>query len=282
MYQNIILPRTKTNLVGYDWKVAEAKAVVCLVHGIGEHAGRYDRVGEVFRKNEIALVSMDLRGHGMSPGTRGHAAPRCAILQDINRLIEYAQKQYPNTPLVLYGHSLGGNIVLDYRRRGKYRLLPDSYLVTSPWIVIQRKISKSLYHLAGMIAKVKPDFQMKTKINPTVLGNQEVIHQQGNTELLHDKISVQTALDGFSIANSLLQNILPIQGDNIVKKMLLMHGGGDQVCLPAGSRMIATLEKESCEYQEWDGLFHEIHNGSSNSKGDEVIESMVDWIKKSF
>ena len=59
-----------------------------------------------------------LRGHGRSQGVRGACAPRKEVLKDIDALIEYAQAFYPGVPIVMYGHSMGGNITLDYRARG--------------------------------------------------------------------------------------------------------------------------------------------------------------------
>ena len=70
MYENFRLLESENKLVGYQWEISQPLAVVCLIHGIGEHAGRYDRIGEAFKKAGIAMVGMDLRGHGLSSGKR--------------------------------------------------------------------------------------------------------------------------------------------------------------------------------------------------------------------
>ena len=278
MYRNFQLAGSEANLIAYEWKIEKPKYVVCLIHGIGEHAGRYDRTGEAFKKSEIAMVGMDLRGHGLSSGKRGHAAPRISILNDIDRLMEYIQNEYLEIPIILYGHSLGGNIALDYRRRGTYRSIPEGYIITSPWIILQQKIPGYLLFLTKRIAQVKPDFQMSSKINPEVLGNVNIIAEQENQHLVHGKISVRTALDGVEIADALVNDKLEIGEPETLKPLLLMHGNADKICAPEGSRKLAELEKDLCRYIEWEGLYHEIHNGSPTDDGMDVIQSMIDWI----
>lgn len=279
MYRNFKL-ESDTELIGYEWKGNKPRFVVCLVHGIGEYAGRYDRTGEVFKEAGIAMVGMDLRGHGLSTGTRGHASPRESVLRDVDRLVEFAQREYPDIPVFLYGHSMGGNIALDYRRRGTYRNVPAAYIVTAPWIILQRQIPGYLYRFALMMSKIKPDFQMSSKINPETLGNVEIISKQEDKHLIHGKISVKTALEGLEIAGLLMNDSLKPQGEEPLKPMLLMHGDADMVCDPEGSRILAQLEKDRCSYMEWKGMYHEIHNGGQKSDGMEVILTMADWIHR--
>lgn len=278
MYRNFEL-ESEIKLAGYQWKCDCPEYVVCLIHGIGEHAGRYDRTGEAFNEAEIDMVGVDLRGHGHSPGTRGHTSPRSDVLADIDRLMEYIKKEYHELPVFIYGHSMGGNIALDYRKRGRYRNAPAGYIISSPWILLQRKIPKYLYLFALGMSKVKPDFRMRAKIKPEQLGNAEIILKQGDFHLVHDSITVKTALEGLEIAELLMNDRLETKGDEQLRPMLLMHGDADMICDPEGSRILARLEKESCSFIEWPGLYHEIHNGSPDSDGMEVIRAMIDWIR---
>jgi alpha-beta hydrolase superfamily lysophospholipase len=225
------------------------------------------------------MIGMDLRGHGLSSGTRGHTAPRIDVLNDIDLMIQYAQARNPNTPIFLYGHSMGGNIALDYRKRGKNRLTPKSYIITSPWLVLQRKIPFYLYGFSKLMSMVKPDFRMNTEINPAVLGNVEIIMKQENQHLVHGSITVKTALEGLAAADELLHGGAEAAGGQDLRPFLLMHGDLDKICSPDGSRKLAELEKERCTYIEWEGLYHEIHNGNSESDGMEVIKAMLNWIQ---
>lgn len=72
----------------------------------------------------MAVLALDLRGHGDSVEKKGHCAPRREVLEDVSSLLEYAAEKYPGRKIVLYGHSMGGNITLDYRARGRLNHMP--------------------------------------------------------------------------------------------------------------------------------------------------------------
>jgi acylglycerol lipase len=86
------------------------KAVICLVHGLGEHTGRYAHVAAALNAAGYALLGCDLRGHGKSGGPRGHTPSYDTLMDDIGRLLDEAAARYPDQPQFLYGHSLGGNL----------------------------------------------------------------------------------------------------------------------------------------------------------------------------
>ena len=135
MYETFLLRQTpKGNIEGQHWPAEDPSHVVCIVHGIGEYGGRYDRVATEFNKAGYAVIAMDLRGHGHSMNRWGHCAPRKNVLDDVSALITYAQLTYKDVPIILYGHSMGGNIGLDYRCRGGMNDVPSAYIITAPWI----------------------------------------------------------------------------------------------------------------------------------------------------
>ncbi|MDF2653613.1 MAG: hypothetical protein K0R19_87 [Bacillota bacterium] len=280
MYSRFELHNNQVELAGHEWRPEDPKAAVCMIHGIGEHAARYDRVGKCFMEYRLGLMGIDLRGHGLSAGKRGHTAPRTEILQDVDLLIDYARENYPGLPIILYGHSMGGNIALDYRRRGKHRSLIKACVITSPWLVLQRKIPWYLYQFSRTMAVFMPDFTMNAKIKSEDLGNSGILSVQENKHLMHGKITVRTALDGFDTADALLKQQLPSDDSTVPKPFLLMQGDADKICDPEGSRRLARVEGENCTYLEWPGLFHEIHNGGAESDGSEVISTMAEWVLK--
>lgn len=101
-----------TNLSCYEWPVDHARAVVVVVHGMAEHAARYGRFAASLNDNALAVVSMDLRGHGqtVSGGAKGWFAKKGgwqAVLGDIGQLSQWAQEKYAGRPVVLFGHSMG-------------------------------------------------------------------------------------------------------------------------------------------------------------------------------
>lgn len=277
--KNFILHRENDyKLTGYKWDIEDPVKTVCLIHGIGEHAGRYDRLAEAFNRQKIAVFAMDLRGHGMSDGKRGDCAPRRSVLGDIDALIEEAKRLHPDRPTVIYGHSMGGNISLDYRNRGKYNGDIAGYVISAPWIKLVRSVPKPLYILVKTAAKAVPEMTISSSVDTSVLGNPANNKKYEKDPLVHKKISLRCAIDGFDIGNALYEDTHQIAGEGRKRPMLLMHGQCDKICDIAGSDKVAENQKATCKYIRWQGLYHEIHNGGPESDGSEVIQTAANWI----
>lgn len=281
MFDNFILRKLKEgNIAGYIWPVEDPKAVVCIVHGIAEYAGRYERVAQAFNARDIAVVSMDHRGHGLSMNKRGHCAPREDVLEDITEMIRYAQDRYPGKPIVIYGHSMGGNIGLDYRYRGELNDAASGYIITGPWLRLVRSTPKPLVALVRLGAKIAPTVTISAGVDQSKLGNPESVAAYTNPEMLHNQISIATALDGILIGEAIEKGTNETNGRGEEIPLLLMHGDDDFICDVNGSRNLAArLGKAGlpCEYVEWPGYYHEIHNGGPDHTGDEVIEKIISW-----
>lgn len=280
MYENFCLKtaaKPQQKIAGYRWDVQDPGCVVCIVHGIGEHAGRYERMASCMQEAGFAVLSMDLRGHGISFGKRGHCAPRKEVLADVDDLLLYAEKAYPGKPLILYGHSMGGNITLDYRKRGEHNQLPAGYIVSAPWVQLVRPVTGPLYRTVKTLAKLAPSLTISSGVSSDDLGNPEKVGDYERDPLVHKKISMLCAADGFDTGSAMAEGRLEDNGGAAGIPLLLMHGSDDKICSTEGSRKVAAIEP--CEYVEWPGLYHEIHNGGTESTGDEVIEKIIQWIQ---
>jgi alpha-beta hydrolase superfamily lysophospholipase len=271
-------PKSKIQLKGYAWDLQNPRYVMCIIHGLGELAGRYDRMNDYLAKAGVASVSMDLRGHGRSGGVRGHCAPRKLVLGDIDRLIEKAQELYTGVPMVFYGHSLGGNIALDYKTRGRLNNVPAAYIISAPWLILKEPPSAGLLRMVSVLSKVAPSLTIKSAIDERILGHPDSVKPYKDNPLVHDKISMLTAIEGLQIGEAIVNGTLEDNGGSRGKPWLLMHGTDDKICDIEGSRALYKRAPENCTFIPWEGLFHEIHNGNETSRGDEVIEKMVAWI----
>ncbi|MFT7603149.1 MAG: acylglycerol lipase, partial [Saprospiraceae bacterium] len=96
-------------IFGKEWKTENPKAVIALVHGFGEHCMRYDAMANYYNRKGYAMIGYDRRGHGQSTGPRGFTPNFEAYLDEVAALIEAGKKRYPGKPIILYGHSMGGN-----------------------------------------------------------------------------------------------------------------------------------------------------------------------------
>lgn len=283
MYDNFLLKHFDQKggqITGYSFDAPEPKAVICIVHGIGEHAGRYSRVADEFNSEGFAVCAMDLRGHGLSSGVRGDCAPRADILSDVDDLITWARAKYgTELPLFLYGHSMGGNIVYDYKCRGNLNMLVKGFIISAPWIKLVRPIPKSQYNFLKVISKVLPGIKVSSAVNEEDLGNPKSVGEYKTHPLVHDKITIRCVLEGIETGAKLQSGNMPNNGGATGKPILLMHGTEDKICDISGTDEAQKHEDANCKYIRWEGLKHEIHNGGKDSLGDEVITETVNWLK---
>ena len=281
MYDKFVLRSLAEGIIrGYSWHLEDPEKVICIVHGIGEYGGRFDRVAEAFRDKNMAVCALDLRGHGESLGKRGDCAPRNSVLDDVSELLRYAEEKYPGKPLVLYGHSMGGNIVLDYRARGEMNDHPAGYIISAPWVRLVRPVPPLLYKAVKLLSRIAPSFTIGSDINEANLGNPEKVKPFKDNPMVHNRISALCAVDGFDKGIGFEDGTAEDDRRAANIPTLLMHGSEDRICDVNGSRRIAErlqAQGDDLTNIEWEGLFHEIHTGNETSTGDEVIAEMVGW-----
>jgi len=245
------------------------KAVVCLVHGLGEHAGRYAHVGEAFAKAGYALVGFDERGHGKSGGARGHTPTYDAMMDDIEALLAQAAARYPKLPMFLYGHSMGGNQVINFALRRKPAL--KGVIATGPWLKIAFEPPALQMTLGRTMNKIAPGFTQKSGLETASLSrDRKIVDAYNNDPLVHDKISARLFVSmydaGLWAFDHAAEFPLPL---------LLMHGSGDRITSAEASREFAERAGKKATWHAWDGLYHEIHNEPEKAK---VLETMVEWM----
>ena len=280
MYTNFNFDKRENHIVGYHFACENPTRVMCLVHGIGEYAKRYERMAGFLNEASIGVISMDLRGHGLSEGKRGHTAPRASVLKDIDALIEYAQEMYPDIPITLFGHSMGGNLVLDYLMQGGKNDVPSSYVVSAPWIELADAVPKSLHSVMKILTKIVPKFSINSGCDESKLGNLNYVRPYKSDEKIHDKITVQCALECYDTGMEIESgtHINNHRSDNT--PLLLMHGDKDMICSVEATRNVAARFKDRHDFQyiEWQGYYHELHNGSPDYTGEEPIKKVIDFI----
>ncbi|PXX97900.1 lysophospholipase [Marinifilum breve] len=249
----------------------DVKAVIVLVHGIGEHSSRYHHWAEKFVSKGIAIFTYDQRGHGLSEGKRGVISSYDDFMNDIDLVLNTVEQKYPNLPLILYGHSMGGGEVLNHllKRNNKY----VGVISTSPWIISQASPPKIVIPLLRFFNQLIPKFSIKTKFDSSLLShNAEVCRKYDEDELVHHWISFRLFVEaydaGYFVYNS---------EEKINKPLLLIHGDEDGITDSAASKYFANKNQENCTFKLWSKAYHELHNEAFNS---EVFEYICDWIYK--
>ncbi|MGC8856789.1 MAG: lysophospholipase [Anaerolineae bacterium] len=263
--------RDGLRLYARGWKPHERipKGVICLVHGHGEHVGRYEHVGQVLSTAGYALLGFDQRGHGRSVGPRGHIPSYDALLDDIALLLDEAASRYPALPYFLYGHSMGGNEVLNYALRRKPALA--GVIATGPWLRLAFEPPALKVALGRMMNRVFPAFTQKSGLETAALSRRaEVVQAYEADPLVHDQISARLFVEMYSAGLWALEH-----ATEFPLPLLLMHGSADRLTSADASREFAQRAGQQVTLRIWEGAYHEIHN---EPEQDEVLQTMIAWL----
>ena len=245
------------------------KAVVALIHGFGEHTGRYAHVGEAFNKAGYALIGYDLRGHGKSGGARGHTPSYDALMDDIADFLTWIETRYPDSPRFLYGHSMGGNLVLNFSLRRK----PDvvGVIATDPWLKLAFDPPALQITLGKLMNNIAPGFTQKSTLETAALSHDpKIVDAYNNDPLVHSKISARLFVSIYESGLWALDH-----AGEFSLPLLLMHGTNDRIISFAASAKFAKRAGKSVTWKPWDGMYHEIHNEPGKA---EVLNYMIQWM----
>ena len=263
--------RDGLDIFAQSWEptVLQPKAVVCLVHGLGEHTSRYAHVAEAFGKEGFVLFGADLRGHGRSGGARGHISSAEDFMQDIDELLKQARAHYANLPIILYGHSLGGILVLHYGLLRKPKL--KGVIATSSGLHTALEQQKIKIMMAKILGSLTPNTSLTSGLDPKSISRDEkVVQAYINDPLVHDKISL-----GFGKVMIGVTSWTLAHAGEFSLPLLLLHGRADVLAFPSSSVEFAAPLKERCTLVLWDDAYHELHNEPEKS---EVFKTMTIWM----
>lgn len=245
------------------------KAVVCLVHGIGEHTSRFEHVARALTAGGYILFGSDWRGHGRSEGKRGHISSIEAVLKDIDLMIAKAKEKYPGLPVFLYGQSLGAILVLYYALKRQ----PDIAGVIASSPALRSSLDKQPVKIAAanILGAIIPSVTLNSGLVPAQLSRDtDVVNAYINDPMVHFRMSL-----GFGkILLGVRKWVLEHSGEFSLP-LLLMHGKDDQIAYYSSSVDFAKHIKDNCNLVIWDGALHELHNEPEKQ---EVFKTITEWI----
>ncbi|MGN6528079.1 MAG: alpha/beta hydrolase [Burkholderiaceae bacterium] len=260
------------------WEADPARAgrgVAVIVHGLGEHIGRYDHVARRLAAQGFAVVGYDHRGHGRSPGPRGGAPRELALCADLGRVVDAARAANPG-PLVLVGHSLGGLIAGRFVAEGladkpaAWWRQVDALVMSSPALDPGTSAVQKL--LLALVAPALPDLAVNNGLKVDWISRSAPVVQAYQSDpLVHDRI---TGRLGLFVAR---------QGPAVIAAAprwrvptLLTWAGADRCVAPRGSAAFAAAApRDIVTAHEWPGLFHEIFN---EPEQEDVLRVLDGWI----
>ncbi|MCU0296578.1 MAG: lysophospholipase [Candidatus Nanopelagicales bacterium] len=246
---------------------ADPIAVVCLVHGLGEHSGRYGHLAQRFTDAGYAVLALDLRGHGKSSGGRGDLSIDKAGA-DVGELLDDARMQFPDAPLVIYGHSLGGLITMTYTVAHH----PDvvAQVASAPALDSELREQKLKFTLAQILGGIVPGVAIPTGLDPEgVSRDPEVVAAYKADPLVHDKGSLGLAKSTFAAMDAIMtQTDFPVP-------LLIIHGTSDRLTVPSASKKLVGQMSGDVTLIEYEGMYHEPHN---EPEQEEVFNDVLEWL----
>lgn len=253
-----------------DWSDTQAaRAVVVLLHGVGEHCQRYDQVAQRFCERGFQMLGYDRRGHGRSDGKQGVIGSVDQLVADFSQVIALAKAENPGLPVFLYGHSLGALGVLYYALREKPAV--KGIIATSPPLD-SSTIPDQQKKLIRILEPILPHLAIPSKLDEKALSRDPAVIEAYRADtLVHDKVSVRLGAHFVNAPQYIFEHIaewhLPLY---------LAHGTEDRICPIQGSDLFALKVPVPITYQRWDGLYHETHN---EPEKEQVISAMLTWVE---
>ena len=259
-------------LRGQYYKPEDTQAVVVLVHGMGEYSRRYERtVVPALLKSSTAVISYDQFGHGHSQGKKGHHPGYTYLLDSISHMIEKSEKLFPSIPVFLYGHSMGGNVVINFTLRRKHNL--KGAIVTSPFLKLAFDPPGWKMFFGKIIDKVYPSITMPNELDLKFLSkDQQEIEAYKNDPQVHDKVSTRYSLELMKTGEWAIQH-----ASSLTIPMLLMHGTKDQITSHLASKEFAEKSNGQVKFVPIENGYHELHH---DIEKDIVLDQICNWIQK--
>jgi len=265
-----IIVREGTQLIGFEWWVENPVGVICLVHGLGEHAGRYDHVAKFFNSRSFSVLVFDQRGHGLSEGKRGHTPSHDQMLDDIEEVLMYARAEYNDLPLYIFGHSMGGNLVLNYLLKKNIAELAGA-VVSTPWLKTKIVAPPWQVNVAKLMVRLIPYLSQSNGLKAEWLTYDEKVNLTYKRDpLVHDKISIRLYLDFFDAGLWALKNT-----DLLKLPVFLYHGADDPIASQEATAQFSNDAGKWATFKLYTDTKHEPHN-DLNQKN--VLNDIMDWI----
>jgi alpha-beta hydrolase superfamily lysophospholipase len=247
------------------WKgEGEPQRGMLIVHGLGEHIGRWDHVARFFAERGYEVAAFDLRGHGESGGTKAYVDTFDEYLDDLQGIVESGLVR-TDLPWVLYGHSLGGLICAMYL--GEDRPHPDAAILSAP--ALDADVPGALRAAAQVLGRIAPKLALANSIRGDQLSRDEAVGEDYFADpLVNTKVTSRLGLEMFNAQARSAEVTAAIDTPSLV-----IHGSDDSLVPPSASAPLAALE--SIDRKVYPGLRHEMHNEPEQAQ---VLADLAAWL----
>lgn len=252
----------------------EPKAILCIVHGFGEHQERYTHIIDAMNSESIAVFTFDLRGHGKSEGKRGHAKKYSYLIEDVEELLMHARREFNEAPIILMGHSFGGHIVANFLLK-KITSEVTAAIISSPWLKLAFEPPAFKVKLAKIMAGIYSGYSDKSELDATRLSRiPEVVETYSNDPMVLKTITAGLFTSVLTGCDWIIEN-----APKLKIPTLLYHGTADEIINIEGTEQFAKNAGKLAEFIKLEGVYHEPHNDLGQEK---VIKMILEWIERNI
>lgn len=256
-------------LFAQAWTVDSPKAVLGLVHGMGEHSSRYAHLARAMNDAGISVVAYDHRGHGKSGGKRGHMMSIDQLLDGVDQLLAEMKRLAPEAPKFLYGHSMGGNVLLNHALRRKSDV--RGIIVSGPYLRLSFEPPAIQVALAKLVKGILPALGQPTNLDATAISRDAaVVKAYTSDPLVHGRITPAFFVEIDAAARFAMEHVKDLR-----TPMLIYHGSADRLTSHDATEEFASKASGDVTWKSWEGLYHECHNEPEQG---EVFKLVSDWI----
>ena len=251
-----------------SWLPAAPRRALVLVHGLGEHSGRYEEFGAWLATQGCAVQSYDHRGHGRSGGHRNHVDRFSDFLDDLQTVLESVRERHPGLPLHLLGHSMGGLISAAFLADRQPAV--TSAVLSAPPLEPPPGQRGRLW-LGRLLRPLRPRHPIPTPVVPEALATDPAVGEAylADPYVQHETMTVSLAL-------ALLQGMALARPEAIAVPALVLHGSDDPICAPDASAAF-TQGLPRGQHVRYPGLRHEILNEPSRR---EIYAEILAWLEQ--
>ncbi len=256
------------------WICKKPRAILVVIHGVGEHSGRYGNILDELKNKKISLYSFDLRGHGRSGGKKGHIDRFTDYTDDIGIFIKLVRGEQEKLPILMLGHSMGGLIALKYALDHQEDI--KGLILSSPYLKTAMEVPGWKVFMGRLLSGIVPGLSMPTGLDPReISSDRETVDNYAEDPLVHSLVSARWFTETTAAREECIT-----RGSELKIPLLLFHGKEDGIVDYRGTEeFFKNCNPKNSTLRLFEGLRHETMNEVEPERK-KVLKMVSAWLEK--
>lgn len=272
-FVNEMMPGVERFVNRWQPLTAAPQAVLTIVHGLGDHGGRFAQFANSLASAGLGVIAVDLLGHGHSPGRRGVIPSYDKLIDEVGNATYFAARTWPGIPSFVAGQSMGGNLVLNWSMRRPFEAKNLSGIIaTAPMLRMAKDPNPQFIKVGRWLERKLPNFRLTAPVDVRQLCSDPLGQDAyARDKLVHRKMSLRLGVGLIDSGEWVLAH-----PELITKPTLLMHGCDDTITCPLATEELAGKAAEYTTLRLWPHCRHDLHY---ELQRESVAAYLFDWIR---